>query len=161
MGTAIDGPPTPIKQVTVSIGKYTRRTGPANMRTSILDRFVEHSTHFQDTLAIFINDRSYSYGELSNFCSALCALLNAHGIRKGDRVGVLTENTIYTYASLLGLWACGACYVPLNPENPDRKSTRLNSSHVRISYAVFCLKKKIPSLGVFPTVSHQIVVVRL
>src|SRR3984885_15713343 len=27
----------------------------------------------------------------------------------------------------------------------DRKSTRLNSSHVRISYAVFCLKKKIKS----------------
>src|SRR5436305_7046817 len=28
------------------------------------------------------------------------------------------------------------------PSNQDRKSTRLNSSHVRISYAVFCLKKK-------------------
>src|SRR5699024_11318229 len=27
--------------------------------------------------------------------------------------------------------------------SPDRKSTRLNSSHVSISYAVFCLKKKI------------------
>src|SRR3989442_10505528 len=27
-------------------------------------------------------------------------------------------------------------------EHRDRKSTRLNSSHVRISYAVFCLKKK-------------------
>src|SRR5699024_11731152 len=27
-------------------------------------------------------------------------------------------------------------------ENEDRKSTRLNSSHVSISYAVFCLKKK-------------------
>src|SRR5204862_6811234 len=26
--------------------------------------------------------------------------------------------------------------------NSDRKSTRLNSSHVEISYAVFCLKKK-------------------
>src|SRR3712207_8569822 len=26
----------------------------------------------------------------------------------------------------------------------DRKSTRLNSSHANISYAVFCLKKKIP-----------------
>src|SRR5690349_22901251 len=26
--------------------------------------------------------------------------------------------------------------------NEDRKSTRLNSSHVEISYAVFCLKKK-------------------
>src|SRR5690606_40920759 len=28
----------------------------------------------------------------------------------------------------------------------DRKSTRLNSSHVKISYAVFCLKKKTASL---------------
>src|SRR5206468_12257015 len=29
----------------------------------------------------------------------------------------------------------------------DRKSTRLNSSHDQISYAVFCLKKKKPKLG--------------
>src|SRR5690349_23026787 len=31
---------------------------------------------------------------------------------------------------------------PLDRANTDRKSTRLNSSHVEISYAVFCLKKK-------------------
>src|SRR5690606_40235147 len=31
-------------------------------------------------------------------------------------------------------------------EGLDRKSTRLNSSHVKISYAVFCLKKKINTL---------------
>src|SRR5947199_6407009 len=29
-----------------------------------------------------------------------------------------------------------------NPRRGDRKSTRLNSSHLGISYAVFCLKKK-------------------
>src|SRR5690606_41366449 len=29
-----------------------------------------------------------------------------------------------------------------DPQQRDRKSTRLNSSHVKISYAVFCLKKK-------------------
>src|SRR5947209_8879879 len=35
--------------------------------------------------------------------------------------------------------------IALQPTNPalDRKSTRLNSSHANISYAVFCLKKKI------------------
>src|SRR5215208_8033202 len=32
--------------------------------------------------------------------------------------------------------------VPAHPPGRDRKSTRLNSSHVAISYAVFCLKKK-------------------
>src|SRR5690606_41548642 len=31
---------------------------------------------------------------------------------------------------------------PVTPIFIDRKSTRLNSSHVKISYAVFCLKKK-------------------
>src|SRR2546427_4925937 len=31
----------------------------------------------------------------------------------------------------------------------DRKSTRLNSSHSQISYAVFCLKKKIKTLQLF------------
>src|SRR5438067_8280123 len=31
---------------------------------------------------------------------------------------------------------------PRQRRRPDRKSTRLNSSHVSISYAVFCLKKK-------------------
>src|SRR3989442_11802805 len=35
-----------------------------------------------------------------------------------------------------------ACVVRLLQQAEDRKSTRLNSSHVRISYAVFCLKKK-------------------
>src|SRR5690349_22482804 len=38
---------------------------------------------------------------------------------------------------------------PVRPAR-DRKSTRLNSSHVEISYAVFCLKKKnqnIPTIG--------------
>src|SRR5690606_40297953 len=44
------------------------------------------------------------------------------------------------------------CGTHLQPQNrsldgyrTDRKSTRLNSSHVKISYAVFCLKKKISS----------------
>src|SRR3989442_11095076 len=33
-------------------------------------------------------------------------------------------------------------YLRADRRASDRKSTRLNSSHVRISYAVFCLKKK-------------------
>src|SRR3712207_8473347 len=37
------------------------------------------------------------------------------------------------------------------PDRPDRKSTRLNSSHANISYAVFCLKKKKSN---HPTLTH-------
>src|SRR5690606_42150981 len=38
--------------------------------------------------------------------------------------------------------------VELEDTPEDRKSTRLNSSHVKISYAVFCLKKKSMGEGV-------------
>src|SRR2546430_11930140 len=37
---------------------------------------------------------------------------------------------------------CGCCGSDRVADRPDRKSTRLNSSHSQISYAVFCLKKK-------------------
>src|SRR5690606_40732798 len=36
----------------------------------------------------------------------------------------------------------GVPSTPVEGDAGDRKSTRLNSSHVKISYAVFCLKKK-------------------
>src|SRR5438034_5044004 len=43
-------------------------------------------------------------------------------------------------------WRQAGCELPQHLdsgiENRDRKSTRLNSSHTVISYAVFCLKKK-------------------
>src|SRR2546430_17166768 len=48
-------------------------------------------------------------------------------------------------AAVLGrqLGCLGRCRVAFcQPDGRDRKSTRLNSSHSQISYAVFCLKKK-------------------
>src|SRR5256885_14161209 len=37
---------------------------------------------------------------------------------------------------------CAATFISMAARTKDRKSTRLNSSHLVISYAVFCLKKK-------------------
>src|ERR1022692_1304644 len=39
-------------------------------------------------------------------------------------------------------WQPESILLVIEAEHPDRKSTRLNSSHLVISYAVFCLKKK-------------------
>src|SRR3989442_3244091 len=51
-----------------------------------------------------------------------------------------------------GQWSYGTD-VPA-PTARDRKSTRLNSSHVRISYAVFCLKKKTETCYVVSKIGH-------
>src|SRR5690606_2988269 len=70
---------------------------------------------------------------------------------------------VFSYGDLVNLKQCGSYYTDKSffsnpkqynsigqdedilvgqPSEEDRKSTRLNSSHVKISYAVFCLKKK-------------------
>src|SRR5690554_7380432 len=48
----------------------------------------------------------------------------------------------WVVSSVVEQLAFNQLVVGSTPTRPDRKSTRLNSSHVRISYAVFCLKKK-------------------
>src|SRR5699024_12440364 len=50
-------------------------------------------------------------------------------------------NNMFTLTHELG-HSVHSYYTKNNYEQRDRKSTRLNSSHVSISYAVFCLKKK-------------------
>src|SRR5256885_12290321 len=57
------------------------------------------------------------------------------------RSAFLTEDRKDT-GCFMGLDLLANMEVALLHENADRKSTRLNSSHLVISYAVFCLKKK-------------------
>src|SRR2546430_8119912 len=65
------------------------------------------------------------------------------------------RSTLFPYTTLFRSCGTGLDVVPLPGDTPadrlgaliadvaaDRKSTRLNSSHSQISYAVFCLKKK-------------------
>src|SRR3712207_7586640 len=61
---------------------------------------------------------------------------------KGTRRGTVQHSTITQPPRRAGVVAPGHI--------EDRKSTRLNSSHANISYAVFCLKKKKKTLNHTP-----------
>src|SRR2546427_8631410 len=51
---------------------------------------------------------------------------------------------------------CTTTMRPVDGANRDRKSTRLNSSHSQISYAVFCLKKKKITYTKLRTTRHHV-----
>src|SRR5688572_31539945 len=55
-----------------------------------------------------------------------------------------TFQDLHTMVTSVKTWQPAVCW--LSPK--DRKSTRLNSSHSQISYAVFCLKKKTQTLNI-------------
>src|SRR3712207_6880284 len=65
-----------------------------------------------------------------NLDSTELQFLNASNVRVGD------------YASANEIAVSGSISTASISSLEDRKSTRLNSSHANISYAVFCLKKK-------------------
>src|SRR5688572_32759760 len=65
--------------------------------------------------------------------------------KDGERVARAAARRMLREVAQLGFHFDGAmldCLRRLGVSREDRKSTRLNSSHSQISYAVFCLKKK-------------------
>src|SRR5262245_23159049 len=70
----------------------------------------------------------------------------AHGVwlATGRPQAVMVHVTVGTANAACGIITAARSQVPMlmsAGRTPDRKSTRLNSSHLGISYAVFCLKK--------------------
>src|SRR6266571_8181206 len=76
-------------------------------------------------------------------------------IRRPPRSTLFPYTTLFRTGRACGRGADGRggrrlCHDHQADTRPDRKSTRLNSSHMSISYAVFCLKKKKNNLAPCP-----------
>src|SRR5690625_979797 len=80
---------------------------------------------------------------LETYRNTVPFLYNAYGIEMAARTYFgksASELTVLEGATLVGMLK-GTCYYNPGRNPKDRKSTRLNSSHVAIAYAVFCLEK--------------------
>src|SRR5690606_41910778 len=81
------------------------------------------------------------------FCDSMrdCPALHSLPTRRSSDLGIdtLQKLSTYTEKEILKIHGIGRASIPTMRKllEEDRKSTRLNSSHVKISYAVFCLKK--------------------
>jgi non-ribosomal peptide synthetase-like protein len=64
-----------------------------------------------------------TYADLDARANRLSRYLVGRGIRPGDRVGLLLERSVDTYAALLAVLKCGAAYVPLDPSLPPDRLT--------------------------------------
>src|SRR2546430_9290363 len=74
----------------------------------------------------------FPYTTLFRSNSTADAVAMGNGVERGDlRGATVRRRALFCPVALWG-----------NETSADRKSTRLNSSHSQISYAVFCLKKK-------------------
>src|SRR3712207_6881466 len=92
------------------------------------------------SLFFFFNDTATT----EIYTLSLHDALPISGLTSDSRSGDPRLRSHLFFRNVPGLWACTdpACPDVPRPAVEDRKSTRLNSSHANISYAVFCLQKK-------------------
>ncbi|GAA3607130.1 AMP-binding protein [Flavivirga amylovorans] len=72
--------------------------------------------------AFYISNTYYTYEDLAQTISNI-----RHAIKKNTKktecfVGLITNDDIYTYASIIALWMEGKAYVPLNPDFPEDRN---------------------------------------
>src|SRR5207249_10359668 len=112
---------------------------PRDARTLVLRTVVRSSVlgvlcrHFASTILFFFNHTSTTEIYTLSLHDALPIFVD--DLRKYLALAVAGREAVQFTPMLL-----------LGEPGLDRKSTRLNSSHVSISYAVFCLKKKKQSM---------------
>jgi malonyl-CoA/methylmalonyl-CoA synthetase len=74
-----------------------------------------------DRLALFVGDRRLTQHELAIACARHVAVLAAHGVTPGERVGVWTQPALETLVALVAHAAAGYVSVPLDPKLGDRE----------------------------------------
>jgi fatty-acyl-CoA synthase len=68
--------------------------------------------------ALVFADHSYTYRELDRAVNRTVHALTAAGLRKGDRMLLMTANSDGFYIALYAAWRLGALVVPVNPASP-------------------------------------------
>ncbi|HXD76393.1 MAG TPA: amino acid adenylation domain-containing protein [Puia sp.] len=72
--------------------------------------------------AFCIGDRHFSYRDLSGVAGRVQEAIRRSGGSATGRVGIVTTDSIETYAAILACWFLGYAYVPLHPKNPDDRN---------------------------------------
>ncbi|WP_147446687.1 non-ribosomal peptide synthetase, partial [Corallococcus sp. CA047B] len=88
---------------------------------TVVSRFDAQATREPGRPAVVAVDGTLTYGALRDEAWALAARLRAHGVGRGDRVGVCLERTHRLPVALLGVLKAGAAYVPLDPHFPRER----------------------------------------
>jgi amino acid adenylation domain-containing protein len=79
------------------------------------------SAEYPDAPAVRHRGRTTSYRDLMWTAEAVRVALLAHGVGRGDTVALHAARRPELAAAVLGVWAAGAAYLPLDPRHPARR----------------------------------------
>jgi amino acid adenylation domain-containing protein len=101
------------------------RTDVALPAGTLLDLVLDMASRQPAAQAICHEGQSWDYGRLGGAVRQVGERLAQRGVRRGDRVAVLGYRGAPLAASVLGVWAQGAAYVPLDPALPPARMSEV------------------------------------
>ena len=89
-----------------------------------------------DRLAVVHENRELTYADLHALTMRFASELRSRGIGKGSYVGLCMDRSPEAIAAMLGVLACGAAFVPLDPEYPvDRLAYMVSDASISVVIA--------------------------
>ncbi|MFH7596080.1 AMP-binding protein [Streptomyces racemochromogenes] len=88
---------------------------PVAPPASVLDAFRAAVARAPERAALAYFDGRVGYAEADALSDSLAGYLAGRGVRRGDRVAVMLQNTPHFVLAVLGAWKAGAVVVPVNP----------------------------------------------
>jgi D-alanine--poly(phosphoribitol) ligase subunit 1 len=82
----------------------------------------ESFSNYQNNNAFCIQESFYTYKELEEVVNNIYKEIISCNFKVSIKIGIVTSNTIQTYASILACWFSGNSYVPLNPRIPKERN---------------------------------------
>jgi amino acid adenylation domain-containing protein len=109
-------------------------------------RLCEHAAAHPDAPAVGSDDGRLSYRELTSRAAAVARWLARAGIRPGDRVGLLLEESPDLLVAMVGAYRAGAAYVPLHRQLPPaRLATMLTAAGAALTVTTPALAGLLPA----------------
>lgn len=94
------------------------------MKPETILRLEQSFLNFPERNAFCIKEQNYTYEKLAQKVSATQKAIDSE-VDSICVIGILTEDNIETYASILAIWFLGHTFVPLNPNNPDKRNQEI------------------------------------
>ena len=87
-------------------------------KRSLIDYLAEHAARQPERTALYFRDRTFTYRELEEAAARCRGALAARGVRAGDRVALLMNDSPEMVFAFLGIIGSGAIAVPCNTQMP-------------------------------------------
>ncbi|WP_320068796.1 amino acid adenylation domain-containing protein [Micromonospora sp. RTGN7] len=99
---------------------------------TVAERFFAHAATDPTAVAVIDEAGPVTYGDLAATARRAAARLRAEGVRDGDIVALALPRGSALAAAVLGGWAAGACYLPVDASHPgQRLATQLADAQAR------------------------------